>query len=47
MHTHWQELLVGLLHDWQAELGGQVILSTLSQTIFEAFPEGSRFQLKG
>lgn len=47
MHTHWQELLVGLLKDWQAELGGQVIMSTLSQTIFEAFPEGSRFHLNG
>lgn len=47
LHARWQELLVSLLRDWQQELGGQVILSTLSQVIFDAFSPEEQFRLPG
>lgn len=38
LHTSWQLRLLELLRQWQSELGGQVILSSLSDTLAGAMP---------
>lgn len=41
LHTHWQAKLLTLLQRFQAQRGGQVILTTQSSDLFQFAPEGS------
>lgn len=43
LHTRWQVRLLETLTAWQRELGGQVVMTTISDALLDAAPEASRF----